>query len=445
MRELYGCMCKSLDRKKQKMQRFVPSASTALEPYSSVINTQIDEVKSLPSEINVETVASIAVNIQPTLMSEQDISRTAAQIQDSTCHEEQQSPSSSIDESNVGVTQEDRSLLEKRLRSQLKYLVHDKENFREAMWPFRRMVMEGFPVHPTTVKRMFSYFHGLRWPFECYEMLQYYRTLKVSREYQDRNGDIHGFLSLYERLCDIVRHVGESGTKESAYELVTAIASDLMQLNRHGRTICYPNFVSAMVDQRWVALGHEFARPFYQQIVDQRLEVRPGWWHHLLTISRRNRQADLPFADVAQRLVFQVGIRPLPNVILHAFDNLYPFTDLDSVETFLQVLLHLQNESNKMNAENQKDVFRYDVDAAILSAVTAEAANQGNSEVCLLVCNYMDSLGLEANEAIFENSICAFASNPFTYQQAFTILSKMEQSGFSVQRPLIRTISTHLR
>jgi hypothetical protein len=336
-----------------------------------------------------------------------------------------------------------RNLLFRQLCTALRHNVFITKRGKDSMEIFRQMRDEGFEIHHGIVKTLYFLIVPRR-PYEAYEVLQYYRTLPATFEYAATSGDINGYASFYGRLCDSLRYIGYR-SKQEGFVIAESVAKELQGLDRNGRRLCFPNFVSAMVEQPWVNVGSYFAGPFYEAIIEQNLTVNPKWWYHILTHSKHNRQEDVSFGDVAHRLVMQYGIRPVPNVILHALENIYPFNDLDSVEAFLQSILHLQQESNILITENHPDIYRYDLDIAILESITAVAANQGDPDVCVLVLNLLESYEIDSNESIYENAACAFASSPFTYNQAFAILSEMEQNGFTPRLSLIRTISTHLR
>jgi hypothetical protein len=61
------------------------------------------------------------------------------------------------------------------------------------------------------------------------------------------------------------------------------------------------------------------------------------------------------------------------------------------------------------------------------------------------VWDMLDVLGYEPSEAIYENTVTAFAMNTFTYREAFTVLAEMETRGFKPSRALIRSFSLHVR
>jgi hypothetical protein len=336
-----------------------------------------------------------------------------------------------------------KDLLYRQLNTALKHQVYVKKRGKTSFVIFLKMRHEGFDIAARIVKSLYMLIVPRR-PFEAYDILKYYQSIPTTEEYAVGNGDINGYVHLYGRLCDALRHIGYRD-KTDGFAIANSVATALQGLDRNGRRICFPTFCSAMIEQRWVYVGSYFAGPFYNAIIEQNLTVNPKWWYHILTHSKRNRQEDVPYGDVARRLVTTYGIRPAPNVILHALENVYPFTDLAAVEAFLQSILQLQQESNDLVDEDHPDVFHYGMDISILEAITSVAANQGDAEICVLVLNLLEAYGIDSNESIFENTACAFASSPFTYKQAFTILSEMEQCGYAPRLSLIRTISTLLR
>jgi hypothetical protein len=310
---------------------------------------------------------------------------------------------------------------------------------------------EYIELPPGVAKGLFRMM-GTKRPFDLYQILMYYRSLTTTTEYALDNGHLNSYARMYNRLCDSLRHLDpQLHATDDSRRLVTTVYETIQQFDAAGQAQCWPTFVSAMVAQKSHALGTQFARPAYQEIVSKVLTVPDGFWVHLLSFSRFNRQADLPFEDVLVRMV-NAGRRPRPVIVLNVLDNLFPFTGTNVVATTLGAILRLQQQVVESARDNRQRIDRdniqrnqYFVDIRTLEMIGAAAASQGNSDVNLLVWDMLDVLGYEPSEAIYENTVTAFAMNTFTYREAFTVLAEMEARGFKPSRALLRSFSLHVR
>jgi len=287
-----------------------------------------------------------------------------------------------------------------------------------------------------------------RRPFDAYQVLQYYMTLPNTIESLRDGGNMNAYAPLWERVCDSMRHMDpEKHSVHDIETLVRAVSARVKRMERPAQEMCCPILVSALLEQRSVQVGHEFAEPIYSYILREEFDVPDGWFIHLLSFSKYNRQYDLPYDDVLERCIGR-GRRPPPVIVLHALDNFFPFTDTASVTRMLQAIKQLQQEvvtaaEREGRAVDPKE--QYTVDIGTLEMIGAAASSQGSSDVNLLVWDMLDLLGCEPTVGIYENTVVAFAMNTFTYKEAFTVLAEMEASGFKPSRALIRSCSTHLR
>jgi len=286
-----------------------------------------------------------------------------------------------------------------------------------------------------------------RRPFDAHQILQYYMTFPDAVEYLG-DGVVDGYAAMYNRLCDTMRYMDpEKQTQRDIENLVRTVSAMIRRMDRAGQELCCPTLVSALLEQRSVQIGYDFTEPIYKYILKENFDVPDGWFVHLLTHSRYNRQQDLPFADVLARAVSR-GRHPPPVVVIHALDNFFPFTDIESVSSMLKSILQLQQavvEVAKSEGVPVRPKDQYLVDIGTLEMIGAAAASQGSTDINLLIWDMLDVLGYEPTVGIYENTVVAFFMNTFTYKEAFTVLAEMESSGFVPSRALIRSVSTHLR
>jgi hypothetical protein len=288
-------------------------------------------------------------------------------------------------------------------------------------------------LQPDTVRQLFFLMAKKR-PFDAYKVLQLYR--KITAVEHDK--DVNAYADMFERNCDALRYMDpEKHRYSEIHKLVRGLVMDLQQLDRVGKEQCYPVLVSALVSQKSVSVG-DFARLAYQYMIQHNFDVGAGYWEHLLSMSRYFRQKDLPYASILRRIV-DMGRRPDPVTALAALENLFPYTDVDATYTALKAIVDLQSTAKP------EDEFQYMVDISALEVIGAAAARRGHFVLCLLIWDLVDLLGYKPTEAIFENTIMAFAVEPTTYGNAFTVMAEMEANGYEPSRALIRGFSVNLR
>jgi hypothetical protein len=288
-------------------------------------------------------------------------------------------------------------------------------------------------LQPDTVRQLFFLMAKKR-PFDAYKVLQLYR--KITAVEHDK--DVNAYADMFERNCDALRYMDpEKHRYSDIHKLVRGLVMDLQQLDRVGKEQCYPVLVSALVSQKSVSVG-DFARLAYQYMIQHNFDVGAGYWEHLLSMSRYFRQKDLPYASILRRIV-DMGRRPDPVTALAALENLFPYTDVDATYTALKAIVDLQSTAKP------EDEFQYMVDISALEVIGAAAARRGHFVLCLLIWDLVDLLGYKPTEAIFENTIMAFAVEPTTYGNAFTVMADMEANGYEPSRALIRGFSVNLR
>jgi hypothetical protein len=281
-----------------------------------------------------------------------------------------------------------------------------------------------------------------RYPFDAYRILQFYTEMTRTKEYKKGKGDLSAYMNMYERVCNTVRCLDPYRNAEiDCRELIRSIMSDVRRMDRPGQEMCLPVLLSALIMQRGTAIGNLFAPPLYKYITEEDFSLPPGYWIHLLSLSKYNRQDDIPFEDVLERAI-ATGRLITPALILNVLDNIFPYSDMKKTKRMLDAILQLQHAvvSNNLPSSDQ-----YYVDIERLEMIGSTAACQGHSDVNLLVWDMIDVLQYEPTEAIYENTIVSFVMNPFTYREAFSVMGDMEKAGFVPSRALIRSISAHLR
>jgi len=304
------------------------------------------------------------------------------------------------------------------------------------------------PIPPAGIIKKLFRMCCPRHPLDAYHVLQYFMTFQHTGEYYARDGDINGYSALYNRLCDSLRYLDPDKHSLADIEVVVrSVSAAVKRMERAGQELCCPVLVSALLEQRSVHMGYEFAEPIYSYIMREQFAVPDGWFIHLLSYSKYNRQYDLPFDDVLEQSMTR-GRHPPPAIVLHALDNFFPFTNVETVARYLKSVIQLQQsvvENAKKAGRPVHPTEQYWVDIGTLEMIGAGAASQGSSDINLLIWDMLDLLGYEPTVGIYENTVVAFAMNTFTYKEAFTVLAEMEAAGFEPSRAVIRSCSRHVR
>lgn len=279
-----------------------------------------------------------------------------------------------------------------------------------------------------------SYQVAERQPFLAYELVKYYRSHPQSK------GD--GFHSgMYRKLCKSVALLDPQVSFQKDIQIfVHALLKEVGQMDMDIKRELYPKLVTAFVMQRTVSVG-KYAGAIYDQMAKNDFNMSPGWLLNLLSLSKYNRQDDMPFHDVLATLV-ATGYRPNPQIVLRAIHNMFPFRNSEASRVSLQAILDLiQQETSEDSPYAQAE---YRLDMGTLEAMSVGAAKSGDSKFILLLWDVMDQLAYKPTEAIYENTIIAFAASD-NLENAFAAMASMEAEGFPLSRALVRSFSQSIR
>ena len=321
-------------------------------------------------------------------------------------------------------------------------------------------------------------------PFHSYQLLQYIlrRTntdIQASSRYDDKEDEksieeSQRIGKLYRRMCFSLRLLDPIKSRHGDIRsLVSSVVSDLREMNEHVERLCLPVLVTSLAEQRSSNIGR-WAFRYYQRMAEKNYELRPEYFQHLLTLSKFNRQDNLPYHDILQQVV-QAGRRPLPHIVMNALENMFPYTDnVQGTYIALQSVMELQRQSQQMAQEQQQQreldvaqlaqeqdpeeiekikkrmsLYRkprsYVVDIATLESMNVAAARTGCAELALLLWDALDIMGYEPTESIYESTIVCFAKDDNLCENAFVVLKEMEDKGFVPSRALIKSFSMALR
>jgi hypothetical protein len=307
--------------------------------------------------------------------------------------------------------------------------------------------------------------------FEAYKVLQYYNRHPHTRGRRP---------AMYRRICKAVELVDPKvHYRANIHAFIESLLNEMdalgdVEVQQQG----YPKLVVSLVSQKSVSVG-AYAHMVYDYMMEKKFPLSEGYLLTLLALSKYNRQADLPFHDILARLA-AVGRRPFPPIALKAVQNMFPYTNADATTIALQAILDYQrnkqqddvlptetgendiveesssssssssmrgevNHQKKQLPESSPFCPVYNIDLGTLEAMSASAARSGHSKLIFVIWEVMEALGYKPTEAIYENSIIAFASHRNTLCNAFAAVEAMKADGFQVSRALIRSISHAIR
>jgi hypothetical protein len=286
-------------------------------------------------------------------------------------------------------------------------------------------------------------------PLVLYRIIKYYISLPTTYE-KSLGGTVNDYKKYYRIACDSIRNVNpKTDIKKDVHLFILDLMTQIGKLDQSGKEMCVPILLSAICMQPFNSIGEFFGRQVYRYMIEQKISVPDGYWLHLLSLSRYNRQNDVPY-DVIFTKAVSLGLRPDPTVALNAIENFFPFSNLIAITNVLKALVTLQRQVaadiKAAQASGQNIVAKqYCVDIHLLETIGAAAASQGQSEINLLIWDMLDVLEYTPTIGIYENTVVAFAMNAFTYREAFTVMSEMETLGYHPSRALIRSFSVHVR
>jgi hypothetical protein len=305
-----------------------------------------------------------------------------------------------------------------------------EENHVKAMRLYHSKLQSKQELDTHVLNALFSLLTSQQQPFTADTILRHYLTIIPS----DAKG-VH--TSLYYRLCDSMRCMDPiKHNYHEIHKLTRSVVHRVLKLDHDGQQCCIPVLVSALAMQRATRVGH-FARRLYDHMIDKGFTVTDGYWEHLLSLSKYNRRQDLPYAEILQRSV-AVGWRPSPSTVLHALENMYPFTETSEACVAMKAIADLQRYK-------PSDGQQYIIDLATLECLSSAATQTANLEMTMLVWELIDVFNYAPSLALYENTVVAFASHRQTYANAFVVMNEMKAKGLDVPRALIRGVSSQLR
>jgi pentatricopeptide repeat protein len=275
-------------------------------------------------------------------------------------------------------------------------------------------------------------------PVKAYNILQYYNTHHV---------DVHDgkCITMYQRICTAIRELDFDyyyATENEMNKMVSSLIGEIEGMNLEKQQILYPALIVSLVTQRRVSVGR-FAHRAFDNMVDLGLTMEMGWLTYLLSLSRYNRQDDLPYHEILSRLVCMGGI-PHATVVMPVIYNMFPYTETEKVHVAMQALIDL--EKNKNNRKSRQYITQTNmIDMSTLEMISTGAAKVGDYTLILLVWELLEVYGRIPTETIFENTVLAFVRQPDGLERAFLTMKSMKEYGYVPSRALIRSVSYLIR
>ena len=327
-------------------------------------------------------------------------------------------------------------------------------------------------------------------PIAAFGVLRYYNDHPKT---QEKN------LTMYKRLCTCVGLLDPAVDRpQEMHQLVEGLLDDIRTMDDEAKSVLYPNLVVTLATQRRVTLG-KYAGMLYEYMKENNFDFRLSWLLKVLSLSKYNRQEDLPFHDVMAEYAARGGTNR-PNIMLPVIQNMFPYTDVEQMTVVLRSYLQIEYNSmmeksqederhnqlslDRINDDDDFDDNTYNtndigdgipqnieadeitapakvhgrsditvqpssplkIDMSTLEMISAGAARNGNSELMMLVWDVMDFCKYVPTEAIYENTILSFgAEGNRGLHQALSVMAVMKEDGFVPSRPLIRSLCLLLR
>jgi pentatricopeptide repeat protein len=319
------------------------------------------------------------------------------------------------------------------------------------------------------------------------------RAFSILQDYNSHPSTDFKNLTMYKRICTSVSLLDPSTYRaRHMNQFIESLLDDVDDMDDDAKNQLYPNLVITLATQRRVSLGRH-AGMLYEYMKENGFDFQLSWLIKVLSLSKYNRQEDLPFHDVMAEYAARGGTR-VPAVILPAIHNMFPYTDVEQMTVVLRSYLQIemnasveahhhhrrQNEhfvdsDGKNDNESEDDMAGYatqetdhltqtspssvysqpqgrlndnhlKIDMSTLEMISAGAARAGNSELVMLVWDVMEHCQYIPTEAIYENTILSFAAEGRRrLRQVFSVMASMKDVGFVPSRPLIRSLCFLLR
>eukprot|EP00977_Amphora_coffeiformis_P015347 scaffold4510_cov183-Amphora_coffeaeformis.AAC.32 len=306
----------------------------------------------------------------------------------------------------------------------------------QIFWYAKRHGM-AHKLPPKDLIRLYSLCLSKRAPLFALPILEQYVKNQNLNPAQNESDKQH-YVKLYSRMADVLRYLEPEKHKPWDMEkLVRAVLEKIKGFDYDGKALCLPILLSSLLNQRLVSLG-KMSRIIYEHMLEMKLELSTSYMEHLLSMSKYQRQQDLPYAEILLSTVLR-GHRPHPQTVATVVENLFPYTNMEDTRMILQALVELQSQ------KNDDDWRSYTLDMAVLETIATAVARSGDKDSIQLIWEYMDLSKLEPSIGIYESTAVTFSHNPDTYQNAFAVLEEMQVRGEPLSRALIRNMSTFLR
>lgn len=252
-------------------------------------------------------------------------------------------------------------------------------------------------------------------------------------------------MKMYFKLCSSVGSLdpGEHNNRWYLHKFVRDLVQDLKRMERDANQELLPKTITALATQRNVRIG-TYANELYQYMVENEYKMKTGWLRQLLSLSKYNRQDDLPFHDIMERLATQNG-RPHPLSVIQAIHNMFPFADPEKTCVALKAFLDFQKGIVLDDFPQPTTFDELQIDLDCLESISAGAAHSGSPELVSLVWEVLEKCEHRPTEAIYENTVIAFAYGGKYLETAFGVINSMKEDGFEVSRSLLRSFSLALR
>lgn len=404
---------------------------------------------------------------------------------DETSHTSSSAVQSDPSSSNNNTTDDDQPQSERQRRrdevlEQLSTAIK-KGYSSKAIYLFRLARDEKFLLTKKVITNLF-YVVSEKDPLGAHEVLQYYNSHPSHNNNNNNNGADPTIqpkvVSMYKRMCKAVGLLRPLLYPDPSYGqmIVESLMEEIGNMPDDVKMELYPILVVTLISQRCSPLG-PYAGMIYDTMAQNGYPMKLGWLVLLLSMSKYNRQEDLPYHDVLGRLV-AMGGQPHPMCSIPAIVNMFPYTDADQMCLALSAwldfeadqkslqyrLLHGEygpnGEYNNNNNNNHRTIDTIDdgsvvffpfedrkLDLATLEMISMGAARAGSSKLILLVWDILEHCEYTPTETIYENTIIAFVTDEkgVGIQQAFTAMEAMKEDGYPISRALIRSCSTLMR
>lgn len=248
---------------------------------------------------------------------------------------------------------------------------------------------------------------------------------------------------MFFELCSSIGSMDFRCSRYYIEGFLVDLLQELETMDRDAKQEILPKLITGIARQKYASLG-TYAGELYSYMVENNYEMRPGWLKQLLELSKYNRQEDLPFHDILDRLSKRMTV-PHPTAVMQSIHNMYPFTDTQKICVTLQALRVLQDNFDLEHHSwmGRQEEIQIDIDC--LEAISMGAAKSGSLELIRLIWEVLEQCNYLPTEAIYENTVMAFARGGENLEKAFVAINAMKEGGFEVSLALLRSFSVALR